>query len=402
MDEIATVKLFRSQIPERDPAAKDAARRAFETALGASRRRRRPLWRSRRALVVAAAALVGVVAASSAFGWTSRLVDLIAGEPAPPRVKRAFAVQNEARARQVMPIFRASGASDAIVAQTHGVIGIESSVGEVIVWAAPTKGGGLCWVLDIEALRRPDGLPNGGGGCSPHSQSPRAPLEGGIRRTRVGDRFLELVQGRVRADVASVELRYADGAAETLPVFERFFLHEPRPDSEPILLIARDREGAELQRQSVRSPESLRDRFPEVVGPERPLIRLETASGFPLTFALAPAEDDQLCQITRYRGSVSRSCGPDPRERVVGNEISIHPGLWNEAEDGKPLVTLNGVVGASIARLELHYDDGSVAPIPIREGFVLFEIPPSHREDAQFVLVGRDSAGEAIARHVVK
>lgn len=402
MDEISTVKLFRSEIPERDAVAREAVRGSLEAAMRATGRRRRPLWRSRRLLVVGAAALVGVVAATSAFGWTSRLVDLIAGEPAPPRVKRAFAVQNEARARQVMPIFRRSGASNPIVEQTHGVIGIDSSVGEVIIWAAPTRGGGVCWVLDIEPLRRPDGLPNGGAGCNPHPQSPRVPLEYGLRGTRVGDRFLELIDGRVRADVASVELRYADGATETLPVFERFFLHEPRPDSEPILLIARDRDDAELQRQPVRSPESLRDRFPDVVGPERPLIRLKTATGFLLTFALAPAQDDQLCQITRYRGSVARGCGPDPRERVAADEISVHPGLWNEAEDGKPLVTLNGVVGANIARLELHYVDGTTVPVPITEQFVVFEIPPSHHKDERFVLVGHNSAGEAIVRRIVK
>ena len=401
MDEITALKLFRNELPERDATAKEAVRRMLEATPGVAPPRRRRAWRSGRALVALAAVFVGVVVVSSAFGWTSRLIDAIAGEPAPPPVKRAFAVQNQARARQVMPIFRSSPASDTIVERTHGVIGINSSVGPVIIWAAPTKGGGICWVMDIERKRRPDGLPNGGGGCSPYPQPSSVAMVASQGKTRVGEGYLELIEGRVRADVTSVELRYADGASETLPVIERFFLHELRTDAEPTLLIARGRDGEEIKRQPIRRIEWARPRMPDAVGPERSVIRLETSTGFPLTFALAPAANGQLCQITRYRGT-GRSCGPDPRDRVGPDEISIHPGLWNEAEDGKPLVTLNGVVGANVARLELHYTDGSSQPIPISERFVVFEIPPAHHEDKRFVLIGRDASGDVIARLVLK
>ena len=402
MDEIATLKLFRDELPERDAAAKEAVRRTLDLACTVRPPRRRRTWRSRRTLVVLAAALGGVVVVSSAFGWTSRLIDAIAGEPAPPPVKRAFAVHNEARARQVMPIFRESSVSDTIIERTHGVIGIDSSVGPVIIWAAPTKGGGICWIRDIERLRRPDGLPNGGGGCNPHPHPASVPLEYTLRKTRVGDSYLELIEGRVRADVTSVELRYADGASETLPVIERFFLHELRADSEPGLLIARGRDGNEIKRQPIRRLEFTRPRFPSAVGPERVVIRLETAAGFPLSFSLAPAENGQLCQIKRYGGrGTGRTCGPDPRDRVAADELSIHPGLWNEGEDAKRLVTLNGVVGANVARLEVHYTDGTVTPVPISERFVVFEIPPAHHEDERFVLLGRDASGDLIARRVV-
>src|SRR5688500_13870769 len=98
MDEIAAVKEFRSQVPDRDAAAREAVRGALVAAMAATERRQRPRWHSRVALAAAAAGLVGVVAVSSAFGWAGRLVDLIAGEPAPPRIKQAFAVDNDARA----------------------------------------------------------------------------------------------------------------------------------------------------------------------------------------------------------------------------------------------------------------------------------------------------------------
>jgi len=72
-----------------------------------------------------------------------------------------------------------------------------------------------------------------------------------VYRTRVGDADLELINGRVSVGVASVELRYPDGGAETVPVFERHFLSEQLGDSRPTQIIARDAHGAELARKRV-------------------------------------------------------------------------------------------------------------------------------------------------------
>jgi hypothetical protein len=389
MDELAAVTTFRSHVSERDEAARATALAALEAALAA------PVaapqrWRSRRARVAVAVALASVIAVSSAFGWPARVLDVIAGEPAPPRVKDAFALQNEGRER-VLPIFRQHASNDTIVERAHGIVGIETSVGPVILWAAPTRGGGVCWVVEIE--RRGPGL----SGCSPRPWRESVVFEYGMGRTRVGDGYLELVEGRTRADVASVELLYADGESETVPVLEGFYLHEPR--ERPTMLVARDRDGAELARRAVRPIRPIA--FPRSTGPERELIRLTTSSGHALTFSLAPGANGSLCQFTRYRGSVSGGCGQDQRERVVPDELMIHPGLQNEARDGKPLVTLNGVVGSAIARLELEYEDGTVVPLPVTEQFVLFEIPPEHHADKRVVLVGRDAGGTVVARRVV-
>jgi hypothetical protein len=402
MDEIAVIRSFRSAVPERDDQARETVRRLLQ-----QQRPRRRFAPSRRVWILAAAALAAVVVASSAFGWTSRLIDAIAGEPAPSPVKRAFAVHNDARARQVMPLFRRSPLSDVIVEETHGVLGINTSVGPVIIWAAPTRGGGICWIVDIERMQRPNEVPNAGGGCNPTPLPPDVPLHYSVSGRRVGDRYLQLLEGRVSVGVASVELRYPDGRSETLPVFERFFLTELRGESRPNLLIARDSRGDETNRRKMDGPGMTSgipgpEGIPKQVGPERVVIRLETSTGHPLTLSLAPAEGGQQCQITRYRGGMGRGCGPDRRKRIRPNELSVMPGLWNEAEDRKPLVSLNGIVGADIARLELHYVDGTVAPVPITEQFVYFEIPPAHHDDARFVLVGRDGNGVEIAKRVIK
>ncbi len=405
MDEIIAVRAFRSEIPDRDAGARDAVRRTLEAALAEPLRApRRSLWRSRRMWVLIAVTLGAVAAVSSAFGWTSRLIDVIAGQPAPPRIKRTFALENEARER-VLPIFRRQAMSDTIIEQAHGVIGFDSSVGPVILWAAPTRGGGLCWLIEIKRADELAGRPTSNPNCSPQLRRVDAPLAYGFSRTLVGDRYLALIegrlQGRLQANVTSLELRYGDGRSEMVPIAEGFFLQELRVESEPILLIARDRSGAEVKRLEVQAFELIPP--PGPVGPERILIRVETDAGFPLTFSLARTENGELCQLTHYPGGgLGRTCGPDPRTRVAPDEISVHPGLWNEAQDGKPLVTLGGVVGSAIARLDLHYEDGTIVAVPVVEQFVLFVIPPEHRSDERFILVGRSPSGEAITRRVLK
>jgi hypothetical protein len=392
MDELIAIRSFRSDVPERDPSARVAALATLQaTIVAPAPDPVRPWWRARRTRLLAVAALVSVVVVTSAFGWPARVYDVIVGEPAPPRVKDAFALRNEGRER-VLPIFRQNASSDTIVERAHGVLGIETSVGPVILWAAPTSGGGLCWIIEIVRLRSP-----GLSGCSPGPWRESVVFTSGIGRDRVGDAYLDLLHGRARPDVASVEILYADGESETVPVLEGFFLHEPR--EMPVTVVARDRAGAELARRAV-SP-IMSSGFPTPSGPERVLIRLQTSSGHELTFSIAPGADGHVCQFTRYGGTVSSGCGPDQRERVGPDELMIHPGLQNEAMDGKPLVTLNGVVGSAIARLELEYVDGTVVPVPVTERFVLFEIPPEHHQDERFVLVGRSKTGEIIARRVV-
>jgi hypothetical protein len=401
MDEIAVLKTFRAEVPERDDDARAAVRRVLQ-----QRRRRHRALLSGRNWILVGAVLVAVAAASSAFGWTSRLIDAVAGEPAPAPVKEAFAVMNEAGAREMIPSFRRV-ASDAIVERAHGAIGINSSLGPVIIWAAPTRRGGICWIVDIERLRGPDGVPPGSGGCNPTMPWLAAePLHHVLAETRVGDGYLRLLHGRALRDVSSIELRYADGEAETLAVLNRFFLHELSHDSKPEVLIARDESGAEIGRRYI-NPTGMQpgpvgpEDSPAQIGPERVLIRLETSTGHPLTFSLAPAEGSQLCHIERYRGSLSGGCGRDRRERVGDAELIIGPGLWNEPPDGKPLVKLSGVVGSTIAELELLYVDGTRTRIPIVERFVLFEIPPAHHDDPGFTLIGRDRDGAEVARRVV-
>jgi hypothetical protein len=73
--------------------------------------------------------------------------------------------------------------------------------------------------------------------------------------------------------------------------------------------------------------------------------------------------------------------------------------MWNETEDVKPIVKLEGSVGRSIERLELEYRDGARVDVPVVEGYVLFELS---RERAPKQLVGFGADGSVVARRVFR
>jgi hypothetical protein len=377
MDELAAIQAFRPAPPP-DPRAAAAARRALRTRIGGPKRLTRP-----RVILVCALLGVAGVTAASASGLGDRLRELVAGEPAPAPVKRQFEFQN--RRKAVVPWLAQDPRSRAIASKAEGVLSIETSVGPVNIWVAPTVGGGECHLLDIEALPL-----RGAGGCSPLpvrlDHVPRA----GVGETRVGDRYLRLLHGRVASDVASIEVRFKNAVKAQVLLSRGFFLRELRQDEEPTLLIALDEHGRELGRFSMQRPRLLSRQIPKPTGPYRTVIEIETSHGYPMTFSVAPGENAAVCTETRYRGMRAGACGVP---RVPDDAIRVGLGMWNEHQDGKPLVKLEGSVGRSIERLELQYRDGSRVDVPVVEGYVLFELS---REPKQ--LVGFDAGGSVVAR----
>lgn len=388
MDELAAIHAFRPTPPS-DPRAAAVARRALLTAVYAAKRRR--LTRSRVLLACAVVVAVGATTAS-ASGLGGRLLDFVAGEPAPPPVQRQFDLQS--RRKAVVPWLEQQPGSRVIASKARGVLAIETSVGPVYLWVAPTRDGGFCWMIDIEASTRPDGSPNAGGGCSPHAQPPHEPFMAGPgqSKTLTPRGYLRLLEGRVGPKVASVEAQFARGRSTEIRPAEGFFLRELTGDEEPAAVIARDRDGKELARRSMRGLSASPRDVPQPVGPYRTLIEIETSAGYPMTFAVAPGAEGTVCAETRYRGARAGGCNP---ARVDANAIQVGHALWNENADGKPVVVLQGSVGASISRLELQYRDGGDAQIPIVEGHVLFEVPKGRAPQA---LVGLDADGSVVAR----
>jgi hypothetical protein len=350
-----------------------------------------------RGFLTACAVLAAVGAAAAASGLAGRLIDSDAGEPAPAPVRR----QPDLASRRplVIPWFRQQPESRAIAARARGVLAIDTSVGPVYVWVAPTRGGGSCRMIDIEANTLPDGSPNLSGTCSPRparSDGPflSGPVDGATFVSR-GD--LRLLHGRVGAEVASVELRFDGGGTAMLRPVEGFFLRELRPGEEPVAVVAHDASGRELGRRPMPGPRSFRRDLAFPTGPYRNVIEIDTSAGFPMTFAVAPGTNGSVCERTIYRGAQAWGCGPG-HGGLEADAIDVHPGLWNENEDRKAVKLLEGSVGRRISRLEVWYEDGGAARIPIVERYVLFEVPTARTPR---VLVGMDARGSIVARRSV-
>lgn len=109
----------------------------------------------------------------------------------------------------------------------------------VALWTLPTTDGGTCYVY------------NRGSGCPPPGYEQTEPMA--VSLASGSNPMLLLAQ--VTPAVASVELRYEDGSTEQITPTDGFVLTEVRPAHYPRghrlkLVIALDRDGQELQRQT--------------------------------------------------------------------------------------------------------------------------------------------------------
>ena len=307
--------------------------------------------------------------------------------PTPPH-----RIDVQARRVAAVAAFRQQPESTAIAAKARPALATLTSVGPVYVWVAPTRGGGDCYLVDIEAVPV-----ESAGACTPRPMRSDYVVRPWQSETRVGRDSLRLLAVRVTPAVASLLVRFASGRSEQLRPAGGFALRELRDDEEPVVVIARDANGSELRRRRMPGPRSFRRDLAFPVGPYRRVIGIETSAGFPLTFAVAAGTNGSVCERTIYRGSQSWSCGPGPAH-LAEDAISVHRALWNESADGKAIALLQGAVGRSISRLEAWYAGGRVARIPVAEQYVLFELPRSRKPR---VLVGLDTNGGIVARRAL-
>jgi hypothetical protein len=63
------------------------------------------------------------------------------------------------------------------------------------------------------------------------------------------------------------------------------------------------------------------------------------------------------------------------------------------------ILLLVGPVGSDIAKLELRYQDGRVANIPLSEGWALYEVETADYAEGRRpeALIGRDTSGREVA-----
>jgi hypothetical protein len=385
MDELLVIRSFRADVPTADPEARRAARDDLIARIESAPRA--PRWR-RLAVVIAALALAAVMAASA---WA--LYDFIAGEPAPPDVTELLVEEGTAERLEL----RFAGKPDVIADKAHGVSALETPAGPVLLWAAPTVDGPVCYFIEFARLSDRAGTPQGDANCGPHL----GPFVYFLHRARVDDREVAVVVGWVQEGVASVWLRAPDGDERELELSERFFLSEvpadrvPKHpgDGEPYGIVVKDAGGSELQwrpiTESFAGP--LLHGSPKVTGPKRTLIETPDSWGRPMRLVLVPIEGGMTCVVRKTAVGTGTGCGPQPR---VDEGIQVHPSLMGSN------VFVNGSVGPEIAKLELHHQDGYVVELPIVERFVFHGIPRERFEDGRRpnLLVARNRSGEEVAR----
>jgi hypothetical protein len=182
--------------------------------LGRARRTRR-----RYALVAAFAATLVIVPTAVAFG--GRLADWFHGKPAPAVVRQDF-VEFNAAMQQLSAAGAKSGfvrqAPQAIASRAHGVLALRTADGPAYLWAAPRRGGGVCWLVQLAAAK-------GSGGTSSCDET--WPPDRRLTYGTLGAVFYpseQFIFGRALGGAVSVVVDLSNGETTKLPVVEGLFM----------------------------------------------------------------------------------------------------------------------------------------------------------------------------------
>jgi hypothetical protein len=200
------------------------------------------------------------------------------------------------------------------------------------------------------------------------------------------------VAGRLDPSAASLTLGLPDGRERTLASRDGFFLGELPDERDEYRLVARDSVGTEVGRQRVnRFLADVHSRmFAKVIGAERTVIDTVDTHGRPLRLSLVPTKDATCVRITTATGT-GTGCGSQLR---ADQGISVFLTLSGS------MIYLEGSVGPEVAELELDYQDGTSAVVPIVERFVLSDIDASYFQAGKrpYRLIARDRKGNEVAR----
>lgn len=348
---------------------------------------------ARRPLALAFAALLAVAVAGAAYA-IDRFV--LVGDPAPPAVKASAARFGLVKGL-ILPGSPERGAQPLVDRLRAGAV-LDASTGPVYLWVAPSSDGGYCAYTDVVGTELPDGKPNLAGGCT--SRPGRFDI--GVSRTRVRDgRLLSYISGRVASPTATRLVLELPDAKETVALTGPYFLAElPVPgDAElPAFAVeAQDSSGRTVDRREFPArPFSTRPRI-DLAG-RTPLIEIPTRrTKKPIRLYVFESEGTR-CSALTIGGTTGGGCGRPP---VGTREIGVSPNQIGSAPDGTLL--LWGEVGREIASLELRFEDGRVEPLPLVQGWTLYQVAHADYADGRRPqeLVGRDAAGKIVARRAL-
>jgi hypothetical protein len=337
-------------------------------------------------LLVFAAA---VILAGAAYGIVH---ELVVGSPAAAEVR-----EQPARFGHSAELIPVPHPEDPRLDQARVAAVLHSSAGTVYLFASPNAGG-LCASTWLEGDRGYQGRLNLPGGCGRAGESFYGfqDRDLGISAGHdFGKHPLQLFWGRARDGVARIALRFGSRTVG-VPMVGRWFLAElpTRPDE----FLSYDAGGRVLERQKLNWPTG---RKPTVTPPHQvthahEVARISARGGSEeVRLLVAGASDGGYCQIVRSdQTPTNRGCSV---ARPAAREIGVSVMNFGGAPGG--ILLLVGPVGSDVARLELRYQNGRVATIPLAEGWALYEVERADYAEGRRpeILIGRDASGREIA-----
>jgi hypothetical protein len=378
MDELALLRDFRLE----DAAANGAREHARAAVRASAERQRRRKRRGFVVLVLVGAAII----AGAAYGIVR---GLIVGSPAPPEVR-----EQPARFGHSAELIPVPHPEDPRLDEARVAAVLESTVGTVYVFSSPNATG-LCASTWIEGNRGYQGRLNIASVCGRADQS-----FFGFGSEPFRDKAVRLLYGRAGDGVARVELRFADKTVD-VPLTGRYFLAEfPGPANElPTRFLSYGADGKVLEEHGFGGPlhaGAHPAQQPHRVTAPHEVATIDARGGAErVTLLVARASDGGYCQTVRSdRTPTNSGCSvprPEPRD------IDVSAMNFGGAPGG--ILLLVGPVGSKIATLELRYQDGRLATVPLHGGWALYEVAPSDYVAGRrpTTLVGRDSSGRQIA-----
>lgn len=324
-------------------------------------------------------AVLAVLLATPAFGIGERLLDVIAGEPAPEEVKSELRRLNEVPEPVLELLDDLSPEVNA--SEARGVMSVQTTRGPVFLWVAPTKDGGFCAYVETES--------GGSSACGNDADFglPRPGLSVDLRsldaRNGEDDRlaFGRVVGWKPRD---RVELELDDGRRLRARVAAGWLMGE-FPEGATLVRIHLLRAGAIVATQEMLPPKP-----PPAMpspGDYRTLLEVETLTGDTAVLSVAPAPPGQQCYKVSAGNTESASCGDPPF-----GDISVSGDLTS--------ALLFGPVQVPAASLEVVFEDGERDDVPLKEGYFLYAVPAGHvkRGHLPKEFVARDVAGNVVAR----
>ena len=348
---------------------------------------RRRVW-----YALAAAALVTALLVNPAFGLGPSLMDWFEGSPAPERVKENLASMNADR-DHIVALFDGES-QDVLADQARGVVALETRQGPAYLWVAPTTSGGWCTYVEVPATG-PEA--SAGAGCETGRDILRDRLAVRMGSQEYGADELFLLEGRADPPIRSLEIEFADGSRDRIPIVKRWFLYEvPAGEALPFVVTGRDAAGAVVEKQVLPDVRDLPRKRTAPVAHVRKVIEIRTRTGVPASLWTGQGRGREACYAVDLGTSSSmETCG------LVRGLVSA--GVLDGAGPGRRIVLVYGVVAARVASLELLFEDGDRVPLRLVERFFLYEVPPAHFRTGHLpsVFVARDASGAVIGRQGV-